>query len=382
MRHVGIVGIGQTPVGTWVDRTLSDLAVASLRSAMQDAGADSVQALYIGNMLSGQLQRQENLGALIADAAGLRGMPSVKIEAGCAAGGAALHMGVLAVAAGVYDTVAVIGVEKMAGYPVGDVLAALATAGALDEAAHGLTCAGLNALIMRRYMYEYSWRHDDFAAFSINAHRNAVTNSNAMFRRPLTLEEYRTARLIADPLTLLDSSPICDGAAAVILCSADAARHFRHKPVRITASAVATDTVALHDRSDILWPRAVYASAKAAYGQAGRSPQDIDLFELHDAFSITAALSLEASGFAEKGAGVRLAQDGAIALEGSIPICTFGGLKARGHPVGASGLYQAVEAVMQLRADAGNNQVEAARIAMIQSIAGSGSFVATHILEV
>jgi len=382
MRHVGIVGIGQTPVGTWVDRTLSDLAVASLRSAMQDAGADSVQALYIGNMLSGQLQRQENLGALIADAAGLRGMPSVKIEAGCAAGGAALHMGVLAVAAGVYDTVAVIGVEKMAGYPVGDVLAALATAGALDEAAHGLTCAGLNALIMRRYMYEYSWRHDDFAAFSINAHRNAVTNSNAMFRRPLTLEEYRTARLIADPLTLLDSSPICDGAAAVILCSADAARHFRHKPVRITASAVATDTVALHDRSDILWPRAVYASAKAAYGQAGRSPQDIDLFELHDAFSITAALSLEASGFAEKGAGVRLAQDGAIALEGSIPICTFGGLKARGHPVGASGLYQAVEAVMQLRADAGNNQVEGARIAMIQSIAGSGSFVATHILEV
>jgi len=382
MRHVGIVGIGQTPVGTWVDRTLSDLAVASLRSAMQDAGADSVQALYIGNMLSGQLQRQENLGALIADAAGLRGMPSVKIEAGCAAGGAALHMGVLAVAAGVYDTVAVIGVEKMAGYPVGDVLAALATAGALDEAAHGLTCAGLNALIMRRYMYEYSWRHDDFAAFSINAHRNAVTNSNAMFRRPLTLEEYRTARLIADPLTLLDSSPICDGAAAVILCSADAARHFRHKPVRITASAVATDTVALHDRSDILWPRAVYASAKAAYGQAGRSPQDIDLFELHDAFSITAALSLEASGFAEKGAGVRLAQDGAIALKGSIPICTFGGLKARGHPVGASGLYQAVEAVMQLRADAGNNQVEGARIAMIQSIAGSGSFVATHILEV
>jgi len=234
---------------------------------------------------------------------------------------------------------------------------------------------------MQRYLYEYGYQRQDFAGFAINAHRNAVNNPNAMFPKKITPEAFAGAKMICEPVSLLDSSGIGDGAAAAVLVSEAWARSHGLRQVRVRASAVGTDAVALHDRADLLFLRAAYLSARRAYAQAGAGPQDIDLFELHDAFTIMSALSLEATGFAERGKGVRLALEDAIALNGRIPICTMGGLKARGHPVGATGMYQIVEAVQQLRGEAGANQVANCRLGMTQNIGGSGATVVTHIFE-
>ena len=384
MRDVSVIGIGQTPVGEHWDKSLRDLAVKAVVEAMKDAGVgpDEVGALYVGNMLSGWLVGQEHLGALVADYAGLRGVEAVKVEAACAAGGAAFRQGYLAVAGGIHDVVVVVAVEKMTDKLNGDVTAALASAADADfEAEHGASFVALNALLMRRYMHEHGLERGDFAPFAVNAHRNAVHNPNAMFPFPITEEAFRQARLIADPICLLDSSGIADGAAAAVLCRADWARRFTESPVRVRASAVATDSIALHDRRDPLFLEAAAASTARAYRQAGVGPRDIDFFELHDAFTIMAALSLEAAGFADRGRAVDLAQRGEITREGRLPITTMGGLKARGHPVGATGMYQIVEAVIQLRGQAGTNQVPDARLGMTQNIGGSGATVVTHILE-
>jgi acetyl-CoA C-acetyltransferase len=246
---------------------------------------------------------------------------------------------------------------------------------------HGLSFVSINALLMRRYMHEFGVRHQDFAPFTVNAHRNAVNNPYAMFRFPVSEEAFRRAKMVSDPINLLDSSPICDGAAAVILGPTDIAPSFVERPVKIRASAVATDTVAVHDRQDPLVLRGAALSAHKAYQQAGIEPQDVDLFEVHDAFSIMSVLSLEACGFAPRGRGVRLGLDGQIGLDGTLPICTMGGLKARGHPVGATGVYQLVELVQQLRGQAGANQIPGARLGMAQNIGGSGATVVTHVLE-
>ena len=382
MREVSIIGIGQTPVGEHWHKSLRQLAGEAVSAAMQDAGLERVDGLYVGNMLSGEIAAQEHLGALIADFVGLRGIEAYKVEAACCSGAAALRMGYMAVAGGLQDIVIACGVEKMTDVLGRDTTAALALAGDGDyEAALGLSFVALNALLMRRYMHEYGVCHQDFAPFSINAHRNGVGNPYAMFQRLVTPQAFAEARMIADPINLLDSSPIADGAAAVVLCPTDQAREFTDHAVCIRASASATDSVALHDRRDPLSLSAAYQSARKAYQQAGIGPEDLDLFELHDAFTIMAALSLEACGFAERGQGVRLAQEGEIMLEGTIPICTMGGLKARGHPVGATGLYQVVEVVQQLRGQVGPNQIEGASLGMTQNIGGSGATVVTHILE-
>jgi acetyl-CoA C-acetyltransferase len=250
------------------------------------------------------------------------------------------------------------------------------------ESIHGLTFVSINALLMRRYMHEYGVEHKDFAEFTVNAHRNAVGNPNAMYRRPVTAEQFSRARMIADPINLLDSSGVGDGAAVVVLCPTSMAGRYRNGgAVRIAASATATDAVAVHDRPRPLWLSAGEASSFKAYKQAGVGPRDMDLLELHDAFTIMATLSLEAAGFAEQGKGVMLAQNGEITREGRIPVCTMGGLKARGHPVGATGVYQVVEVAQQLRGEAGANQIPNARLGMAQSIGGSGATVITHILE-
>jgi acetyl-CoA C-acetyltransferase len=389
MREVSIIGIGQTPVGEHWHKSLRHLAGEAVLAAVQDAGLGNgasmsapVDALYVGNMLAGEIAAQEHLGALIADFVGLRGIEACKVEAACCSGAAALRIGHMAVAGGLHDMVIACGVEKMTDVLGQDTTAALALAGDGDyEAAMGLSFVAINALLMRRYMHEYGVCHQDFAPFSINAHRNGAGNPHAMFQQPITAQAFSRARMIADPIGLLDSSPIADGAAAVVLCPRAQAGDFTDHVVRIRASAAATDSVALHDRHDPLFLSAAYQSVRKAYQQAGIGPQDLDLFELHDAFTIMAALSLEACGFAERGNGVRLAQEGEIALEGRIPICTMGGLKARGHPVGATGLYQVVEMVQQLRGEAGRNQVEAASLGMTQNIGGSGATVITHILE-
>jgi acetyl-CoA C-acetyltransferase len=382
MRDVAIIGIGQTEVGEHWEKGLRHLALEALQAAMKDAGAERVDALYVGNMLSGELAGQEHLGALVADFAGMRGVEAVKVEAACGSGAAALRLGYVAVAGGLADVVLVVGVEKMTDALGAEATTALAMAADADyEAAQGVSFVAINALLMRRYMHEYGYDKDDFAAFTVNAHANAMSNPYAMFHGRVTLEDYARSRMIADPVNLLDSSPIADGAAAVVLVPAGWAQRLDHTPVRIAASAVGTDAVALHDRRDPMVLEGAAISAYKAYGQAEMSPEAIDFFELHDAFSIMAAMSLEAAGFARRGEGLRLALDGEIGLQGRVPIATMGGLKARGHPVGATGVYQAVEAVQQLRGQAGANQVPGARVGMIQNIGGSGATVVTHILE-
>jgi len=382
MREVAIIGIGQTPVDEHWDKSLRDLAGEAIFKALNDAGRKTVEGLYVGNMMSGILSKQENLGALIADWVGLKGIEAVKVEAACGSGAAALRMGLMAVGSGLLDCVGVVGVEKMTDGLPSETIAALATASDADyEAAQGVSFVAINALVMRRYMYEYGWNHVDFAPFSINAHANAVHNPNARLQEAITEKDYSKARMVADPINLLDASPTGDGAAAVVLVPAETIRSIEKPVIQIIGSGSATDTVAVHARHEPTWLSAAEKSALRAYSQAGIGPKDIDIFEVHDAFSIMSVLSLEACGFADRGQGPRLGLDGEINLRGRIPITTMGGLKARGHPVGATGIYQIVEVIQQLRGEAGANQVDGAKIGMAQNIGGSGSAIITHILK-
>lgn len=377
MREVAILGVGQTAVREHWDLSIRQLAVAAGRAALADADVSRVDAIYVGNMTSGNLNEQHHLGTLVADHLGQRGVEAVKLEAACGSAGSAMRQGIMAIASGQMEAVLVMGVEKMTETVLEETTSALVTAADADfEGIHGVTFVSLNALIMRRYMHEYGYQHSDFAPFALNAHANGAKNPNALFQEPITRKIYENGRVVADPITLFDASPIGDGAAALLLVPADKAP----QAVRVVGSAVCTDTLAVHDREDMLWLKAAYQSAQRAYAQAGIGPDDVDLFELHDAFSVMAALSLEACGFAERGQGVRLAQEGEIFPDGRIPVATMGGLKARGHPVGATGLYQIAEAALQLRGDAGEAQIDGARIALAQNIGGSGATIATHIL--
>lgn len=385
MRKVAIIGIGQTPVNEHWDKSLRELAGEAAIAAMIDAQRENIEACFIGNMMSGILSRQESLGALITDWIGVRGIEAYKVEAACGSGGAALRLALMAVASGEVDSALALGVEKMTEQRGIDITAALATAADADyEVDQGLSFVAINAMVMQRYLYEYKWKHADFAGFSINAHANAIHNPYARLREAITEKDFHKARMIAEPINLLDASPTGDGAAAVVIVPADQATRSQGENgslITIEGSASATDTIALHNRRDALWLRAAYQSARTAYQQAQVQPADIDVFELHDAFSIMAALSLEACGFAERGRGVQLALDGDILPTGRIPIATRGGLKARGHPVGATGIYQVVEVVQQLRNQAGATQVPGARYGMTQNIGGSGATIVTHIFK-
>ncbi len=382
MQEVAILGIGQVPVGEHWDKRLVELAGEAIFASLEDAEINKVEALYVGNMMAGQLDKQSHLGALISDWIGLRGIEAMTVEAACGSGALALRTAMIAVGSGVVSSALAVGVEKMTDTSPRETTAALASAASADwEGVHGITFVGLNALIMRRYMHEYGWKHEDFAPFSINAHANGVNNPNARFQSPITEEIYRKAVMVADPINLMDASPIGDGAAAAIVVPLDLVKGMSHKPiVKISGSAVATDSLAVHDRHDPLWLAAAEKSAKEVYRQAEVGPEDIDFFEIHDAFSIMAALSLEACGFTGRGKGPRLALEGEITPTGRIPIATLGGLKARGHPVGATGMYQVVEAVQQLRGEAGKAQIDGAKIALTQNIGGSGATVISHIL--
>lgn len=383
MRKVAIVGLGQTPVREHWGSNLRDLAVTALRDAMEDAGVESLDAISVGNMLSGALSEQEHLGALIADYAGLEGVESMKIEAACGSGAAALRMAVKAIASGLTDTVGVVGVEKLTEFSGKFSTASLATAADADyEITMGLSFVGINALLMRRYLYDYKYDKNDFAIFPVNAHNNAKYNPNAMFSKPISYEEYTKSKLIADPINLLDSSPIADGAAALIVVAQENLSQFKGKPISILACEVGTDTVALDNREELLWLKGAERSAKKAYHVSGFSPKEIDFFEPHDAFSIMTALSLEASGFAKRGQAIKFADKVGIGLKGKLPLNVCGGLKGRGHPVGATGVYQVVEAAQQIRGEVPSElQLERNNIGMIQNIGGSGATVITTILK-
>jgi acetyl-CoA C-acetyltransferase len=287
------------------------------------------------------------------------------------------------VASGEVDTAIAVGVEKMTDSPMDEITSELATAADADwEVAQGVSFVALNALLMRRYMYEYGWKHEHFAPFSINAHANGAHNPYARFQEPITENDFLKAPIVTPPINIMDASGIGDGSAAAILVPADSVRRQKNqKVIRVAGSSAATDTIAEFNRRDPLWLKAAESSARAVYAQAGISPEDVDIFELHDAFTIMCALSLEAAGFAERGKGPQLALDGAIRPTGRIPIATRGGLKARGHPVGATGMYQIVEVIQQLRGECGETQVPNAKIGMTQNIGGSGSNIIAHIFR-
>ncbi len=384
MREVTIVGIGQIPVSEYWTRSLRHMAHDALMAAWQDSGVEEVDTLYVGNALADELSDQKQLGALVADFIGQRGIAAARVEAGDASGALALHQAYLAVASGMYDTALVVGVEQMsAALPV-EVISA--TARFLDqeyEATMGATLNSIFALMMRRYMYEYKVPRDAFFAFPSTAHQNAVNNPNAMFRKAIKESTYKRIAMISEPLNMFDVAPICDGAAAVMLCATDKLPVLRHDgppPVRIAASTVATDAVAVHDRQDPLFLEAAFISSQLAYRQATLNQTDIQLFELHDSSSIMAALSLEACGLAPRGEGARAAAEGLIALDGPAPISTMGGLKARGNPAGATGIYQVVEIAQQLREETGANHISGAQAGLAQSIGGTGATAVTHIL--
>jgi acetyl-CoA C-acetyltransferase len=382
MTNVSIIGIGQTDVREHWDTSIRHLAWYAIEAAMDNAHHHQIDAIYVGNMLAGQLSNQNHLGALIADFAGLRGVEALTVEAADASGGAALRQAILAVQSGLIETALVVGVEKITDESGATVPAALATA--LDgdyEAIHGQTLAGAAALLMRRYMHEYGVNLADFAGFSVNAHANAAGNPRAMYRNRVKPEAFAAAPMTAEPVSLFDEAPAGDGAAAVIITAASRAADMVARPVRILASALATDSLALHDRRDPLWLSAAERSARLAFAQAGLTPQDMDVVELHDSFTVMAALALEACGFAERGAGWQLARDGEIGRNGRVPISTFGGLKARGNPIGATGLYQIAEVALQLRGAAGDCQVPGARVGLAQNLGGMAATAVTHILR-
>ena len=383
MTDVVIAGLGQTTVGEHWDVGLRDLAYHAMHAAIQDAGGLHPQALFVGNMLAPNLSKQAHLGALLADYAGLTGIEAVTIEAAGASGGAALRQGYLAVKSGLVDTALIVGVEKFTDVVGAGVEEAIATAADSDfESVQGLTATAQAALIMKRYMHEYDVPADGFAGFALTAHANGAGNPNAMFQKVIKAETYARAGMVSEPLNMFDAAPPADGAAALVLTRRDLLpSNFGHPLVKIAGSATSSDTLALHDRKDMLYFEAIHNSTGRAIKQAGITLDQINLFEYHDVFSIYAALSLEAAGFAIRGQGWKLAAEGAITLNGRIPCATMGGLKARGFPGGATGVYQAVEAATQLQGQAEANQIPNASYALIQSLGGPASTAVTHVLE-
>ncbi len=385
MRDVAIVGVGMTAVNEHWGTSLRELGMEAAEKALHDAGEVHVDALYVGNAYGSQFNQQSQLGALIADYIGLKGVEAYTLEAGGASGGVALRQGYLAVASGAVDCAMVMGIEKAT-----DIVGSArtkASAVSLDadyEAVHGATLTGLAALLMRRYMHEYGVELQHFEGFTMNAHTNGKANPLAMYRNLIKAGSFQNAPMVAEPVSLFDSAPDGDGAAVVILMPLEKAEDRVAHPIKIIGSAVATDTLAIQDRENLLRLGAVEQSFNKVLAQAGIKREDIHFAELHDAFTILSALSLEAMGFSDVGKGHEWgANTGeSISLKGRLPVSTFGGLKSRGNPHGASGVYQAVEACLQLRGEAGNNQVaHEPKIGLIQSIGGIGSTVATHILQ-
>jgi acetyl-CoA C-acetyltransferase len=383
MTDVVIAGIGQTEVGEHWETGLRDLAFAAIAEALRDSGGLRPQALYVGNMLAPSLSGQAHMGALVADYAGLTGIEAISIEAAGASGGAALRQGYLAVASGMVDAALVVGVEKFTDKIGPEVDEAIASTTDSDfEAMQGLTPTAQAAMLMRRYMHEHEVPAGGFAGFALTAHANGAGNPCAMFRKAIKPETYARAEMINEPLNLFDIAPNADGAAAVVLTRPELLpAQWPHPQVIIAGSGASSDTLAVHDRRDPLYFETAQLSAGRAMKKAGLTLEKISFFEYHDAFSIYAALSLEAVGFAIKGRGWKLAADGDIGLKGRIPCATMGGMKARGFPGGAAGVYQAVEAVLQLRGEAGANQIEGARYGLIQSMGGAGATAVAHVLK-
>jgi acetyl-CoA C-acetyltransferase len=371
-----------TPVKSSSGKSLTELFVQAAKQAIEDAGVSKVDAMYVGNMMSGFLQNQEHLGSLMASALGREGVPTYKVEAACASGGVAMNAGVKASLSGLDRIVLVGAVERMSGHTTPQVTAGLMMAeDRLKVATSGVTFVGLNAMIAREYMHKYNVRHDEMAQFPVLCHGNALDNPKAQFRKKITVDDVLQSALVADPLRLYDCSGIGDGAAAVVLAPAEEAKKFTDTPVEVVASSVATDTLSLYQRKELTIFEGSRKAADEAFKRAHLTANDIDVLEVHDAFSVLGLMALEDLGFADKGTGAKLLLDGTCNRDGKVPTNTFGGLKARGHPVGASGMYQVAELALQLSNRAEKCQVRNASVGLSQSVGGIGSTVVVHILR-
>ncbi|MGD9141475.1 MAG: thiolase domain-containing protein [bacterium] len=384
MRDVAVIGVGMIKWGELWDKSLRDLYVEAALKAIDDAGVDKIDALYAGCMSSGLFVGQEHIGALVADYLGMAPIPGTRVESACASGGLAMRCGLMDVASGMNDIVLVGGVEKMTDVDGGGATFALATAADQEyEVYNGVTFPGLYAMMARAHMERHGTTRKHLSMVSVKNHANGAKNENAQYRMNLTTDQVEGSVMVADPLTILDCSPITDGAAAAIICPLDMAEKIAKKAViKVTGSGHATDMMALHQRKDITWLSAVEKAGQDAYKMAGAKPGDIDLVEVHDCFTIAEIMTIEALGFAEKGKGGKLTEAGETAIGGRIPVNTSGGLKSKGHPVGATGVAQIVEVVEQLRGESGERQVKGAKRGMTQNMGGTGASSVCHILEV
>jgi acetyl-CoA C-acetyltransferase len=381
---VAIIGVGMTKFGEFWERGYRSLITEAGSKAIIDAGIDGkdIDAVYVGSMTPGRLIGQEHVGALVADYAGLVGVPAARVEAACSSGGLALHQAYLAIKSGLYDVVVVGGVEKMT--DVTTEHATVALAGAADqewEGFHGITFPGLYALMARRHMYDYGTTEEQISMVSVKNHANGKLNPYAQFQYEVTLQDVMHSSMVADPLRLLHCSPITDGAATVVLASAERAKKLCKKPVWIRGTALATDTLSLHERKSITRIEASIVAGRKAYQMAGVKPADIDFAEVHDCFAIAEILAVESLGFCKIGEGGKITEDGETKIGGRIPINTSGGLKAKGHPVGATGIAQAIEATWQLRGEADKRQVKDAKFGLTQNVGGSGATCTVHIFS-
>jgi len=384
MRRVGIIGAGMTRFGENWEQGFRELVVEAGVKALTDAGisGDKIDAGYIGTMASGRLIGQEHIGGLIADYMGLNPIPITRVEGACASGSLALRQGIMAVASGMHDIVVVGGVEKMTELGVNTVSDILGGAGDQEwELFLGATFPAIYALMARRHMEDFGTTEEMMASVAVKNHKHGVHNKYAQFPREISMEQVLGSKMIADPLKVFDCSPITDGAAGVILAPMDMAESFTKKPIEVTASTQASDTIALHSRQSLTGLRATQVAAKKAFEMAKVTPKDINLAEVHDCFTIAEIMAIEDLGFFEKGKGGQASLDGRTALGSELPINTSGGLKACGHPVGATGIKQAVECVWQLRGEAEGRQVKDANTALSHNVGGSGATAVVHIYK-
>src|SRR2546425_1375990 len=377
MRDVAVIGIGETAFGELWDKSFRDLGIEAGLLAIEDSGvtAQDLDAIYVGNMSAGKFIDQEHVSALVADYSGLadQHLPTVRIEGGGACGAIAILQAAMAIGSGLHDIVIVGGAEKMtdvADARAGEILSA--TADQEWETVFGATFAGLYAMMARRHMYEHGTTREQMAQVAVKNHKNGSLNPNAQFQKEITLETVLKSGWVAEPLTVFDSAPLSDGAAAVVLCAMDRARKFTDTPVKLLGSGQASDFLALHDRRDLTTMDATVVAGKRAFHAASLTPEKVKVAEVHDNFTISEIMAIEDLRFVKKGLGGMATGEGQTGLEARGSVNTSGGLKARGQPVGAVGIAQAVEIVRQLRGEAGERQGPKAEGGLPHTLGGAG----------